>query len=109
MPGDWTTPSFRDLPAVPGSDCRWVGTNLMDEEQYTTEGWQRLIKEVTDFSGEVPRTVLVEYWRLDVQGAIRYGALRRSRRDQRKRLWQEREREEQAYTDWVNTMPGVVR
>lgn len=30
---------FDDLPAVEGTRCRWVGTTLMDREQFEAEGW----------------------------------------------------------------------
>lgn len=99
---DWTTPSFASLPeAAPG--WRWVGSRIMDEEQYRIEGWKRQTREVVEFdeAGHASKS-FVTYWTGTLDGYRAYSRLRAGRKATRKRRWQEREEEEQAYTDWVN-------
>lgn len=91
----WSTPPFSTLPVLEGTECRWVGATVMDEEEYRVSRYEcRVIGDGT-------------YWRASIAGMEEYARLRKGRRDQRKRMWQEREEAEQSYTDWVNSDPRV--
>ena len=89
----WTAPAFSSLPILDGTDCRWVGTTVMDEEQYRLERWQR--RQVAD----------AIYWQASIPGMIEYGQLRQLRRDDRKAAWQTRQA---ADDDWSRHVAAMV-
>lgn len=89
----WTTPDFPTLPKTSDVRFRMAGSRLVDDEQYRLEGWEQCEHG---------------YWRISPEGCQEYVRLKDQRRAERKEAWQERESQEQAFTDWVNTLPGVL-
>ena len=87
---DWQSPPFTSLKASSQPEFRWVGSRLMDEEQYRVECWEMRP------NGEAV------YWRGRVSGFEEYAELRRRRREDRKASWQTRMDAEDEYTDYVN-------
>ena len=90
---DWTTPPFTDLPPADGSDCRWVGSTLMNEEQYRMEWWQRTVSGGSD------------YWRVgSLKGVEEYAALRRLRRADRKTAWKTQQETNEGWSRHIESM-----
>jgi hypothetical protein len=85
---NYRTPPFEELPG--GPDLRWVGSTIMDEEQYRVERWEcTVIGEST-------------YWRCHIPGVLEYARLRQSRRADRKARWQARQDDEaDEYQQWM--------
>lgn len=84
-----STPRFSDLPEVAGiAGMRWVGGQMMDEEQYTIERW-------TQEHG---------YWFADVEGMRRYSELRRERRLGKRADWQERQETDASFREYADAL-----
>ena len=105
MSRDWTTPPFDSLPALLGSPCRWVGSQVMDEEQYRLERWECSTRKAWDFSGPTPKSVTATYWRASIVGMGEYGDLRGLRRADRKAAWQARQ---EADDEWSRHVAQMV-
>ena len=93
-----TRPDFATLEALPGNpDYRMVHGSWMNREEYDMCGWH--------VSGEyVENGKTQRYWRAELAGMQRYGALLRQRKAERREAWQEREAEEDEFTAYVNAI-----
>lgn len=81
--------TFHDLPAVVGyPDLRWVGSMLMDEEQFRVEQWSQR-------NGE---------WQVSIPGIHAYAKLRADRRNDRRQSWAERNEADDEASDYYASL-----
>lgn len=105
----WNTPPFESLPAVEGTDCRWVGSRIMAKDQYVMEEWRRAEVSAMDADDEGElRNVTVYYWTGSLAGYQRYAQRRSAAKRQKREQYRTREAEEQGYTDWVNAQAAAL-
>jgi hypothetical protein len=86
------------LPRSSDDRFRWVGSRLVDEEQYRIEGWQRG-PEFTDKYGGT-----AHYWRPSIEGCEAYFRLREGRKAERKAAWQSRQESDDEWSDHVASL-----
>ena len=97
----YTTPPFDTLRSLTGTECRWVGSTIMDEEQYRVERWEQSPHEFKDASDvEQP----CASWRASISGMNAYAEIRKRRRADRKSQWQARQEDDPAHQSWINEM-----
>jgi hypothetical protein len=71
-------PDFLTLPEAEGTGgLRWVGSTMMDSEQFHTEQWR--VIDVAELNGQ-----RVEYFGASIEGLRAYGRLVHQRREARK-------------------------
>jgi hypothetical protein len=95
MKREYHAPPFASLPILDGgSGERWVGSTVMDEEQYRVERW------------EATMVGPHEYWRASSEGMESYHALRKGRREDRKAAWQARQEADDEWSAHVESLVG---
>ena len=89
-------PPFPTLPTIPGCpDVRWVGTTIMDAEEYTICGWHVV--------GTYPvNDVDIYVWAAEFDGLRRYGEMQASRRAATRQRVRERAQEDAAWRERVD-------
>lgn len=86
----WMTPDWESIaPDSVNPSLKWIGSALMDEEQYHLERW-----EVNEQG----------YWRASIAGMNEYAALRRRRKDDRKAAWAAREASLDEYSEQMSAL-----
>jgi hypothetical protein len=95
----WSTPPFASLPIAAG-EARWVGSQIMERDQYVGEGWERMTKQVGEKDALGTWTMVhVDYWRLRLSSAIAWNGRRRQTIAERHEVWKQRQEEQQATWD----------
>ena len=94
----YTTPPFDTLRVLEGTDARWVGSTIMDEEQYRVEAWEQSPHEFVDGSGVRHPC---HSWRASISGMNAYAEIRKRRRAAQ---WQARQEDDPAHQAWINDM-----
>lgn len=92
-----TSPPFQSL-RDDGGGFRWVGSTVMDREQYELEGWHIDGFYVQEDGRREP------YWKATLSGLRAYSRLSRDRRAEKKAAWQTREEAEQEFRDYVDAL-----
>lgn len=94
-----TRPDFNTLPMLPGHPhLRLVAGSWIDREEYDVCQWHVVRTYETDDGGTGA------YWKATLDGLRRYGALKAQRKAERREQWADREAEDEAYRQYIDSL-----